>query len=103
MKYKIDNINNSFFKKIFIKFCRKIGYEIIDQNNFYIPTLKKFANKNLSKPGKSSITIPLGKVNITRKIKDITIIIRSYTSTDINKSRIISLNFTIFSKFSLPL
>ena len=88
MKYKIDNINNSFFKKIFIKFCRKIGYEIIDQNNFYIPTLKKFANKNLSKPGKSSITIPLGKVNITRKIKDITIIIRSYTSTDINKSRI---------------
>ena len=88
MKYKIDNKNNSFFKKIIIKFCRKIGYEIIDQNNFYIPTLKKFANKNLSKPGKSSITIPLGKVNITRKIKDITIIIRSYTSTDINKSRI---------------
>ena len=30
----------NFFKKIFIKFCRKLGYEIIDQNNFKIPTSK---------------------------------------------------------------
>lgn len=88
MKTKYNNSNKSFLKKIFIKFCRKIGYEIIDQNNLFVPTLEKFANENLSKPQNSSITIPLGNVNITRKIKDITIIIRSYTSTDINKSRI---------------
>ena len=89
MKIKNNNLSKSFFKKIFIKFCRKIGYEIIDQNNLFIPTLKKFANENLSKPGKIAVTIPLGKVNITRKIKDITIIVRSYTSTDIDKSKIL--------------
>ena len=88
MKIKNYNNNRNFFKKIFIKFCRKIGYEIIDQNNLFIPTIEKFANNNLSKPGLSSITIPLGKVKITRKIEDITIIIRSYTSTDIDKSKI---------------
>jgi|TARA_B110000971_G_C19986948_1_gene490039 hypothetical protein len=78
----------SFFKKIFIKFCRKVGYEIIDQNNLFIPTLNKNAEENLSVAGKSSISIPLGKVNIKRQIDDLTIIIRSYTSTEVNKSRI---------------
>ena len=78
----------SFFKKIFIKFCRKVGYEIIDQNNLFIPTLNKNAEENLSVAGKSSISIPLGKVNIKRQIEDLTIIIRSYTSTEVNKSRI---------------
>ena len=40
---KIENKLNrkNFFKKIFIKFCRKIGYEIIDQNKLFIPTLEK--------------------------------------------------------------
>ena len=28
-------------KKIFIKFARLLGYEIIDQNNFVSPTLNK--------------------------------------------------------------
>ena len=89
MKINInENKNKSFFKRIFIKLCRKIGYEIIDQNNLFIPTIEKFANQNLSKPGKSSITIPLGKLKITREIKDLTIIVRSYTSTEIEKSRI---------------
>lgn len=87
---KIENTSNnkSLLKKFFIKVCRKIGFEIIDQNNLFIPTLKKFANENLSNPGKSSISIPLGKVEISRKIEDITIIVRSYTSTEVNKSRI---------------
>ena len=88
MKIKNTYNNKSFFKKIFIKFCRKAGYEIIDQNNLFIPTLKKSAIENLSEPGEKSISIPLGKVNITRKIKDITIIVRSYTSTDVDKSKI---------------
>lgn len=87
MKIKNNYKHKSFLKKIFIKFCRKIGYEIIDQNNLFIPTSKKIATDNLSKPGDFSISIPLGKVNITRKVQDITIIIRSYTSIDINKSK----------------
>ena len=56
-------------KKIFIKLCRFMGYEIIDQNNFYIPTSGKNLNETLSKSGKKSISLPLGEVKITRKIK----------------------------------
>ncbi|MDB9760711.1 glycosyltransferase family 2 protein [Pelagibacteraceae bacterium] len=88
MKKNINKINNkNFLKKIFIKLCRKIGYEIIDQNNLFIPSLRKYAEENLSEPGKTSISIPLGKVNIKRQVKDLTIIIRSYTSTEVDRSR----------------
>ena len=41
---KIKNTQKTnFLKKIFIKFCRLLGYEIIDQSNFRSTTL----NKNL--------------------------------------------------------
>jgi len=79
--------NKSFFKKIFIQFCRKIGYEIIDQNNLFVPTLNKTIEENLSVAGQSSTNIPLGKVDIKRKVNDLTIIIRSYTSTEVSKSQ----------------
>ena len=36
---------NNFFKKTFIKLCRLLGYEIIDQSNFYVPTQKKYLNE----------------------------------------------------------
>ncbi len=86
---KIQNklTNKSFFKRIFIQFCRKIGYEIIDQNNLFVPTLNKTVEENLSVAGKSSTNIPLGKVHIKRKVNDLTIIIRSYTSTEVSKSQ----------------
>ena len=58
----------TFFKRIFIQFCKKIGYEIIDQSNIYVPTQNKFATDNLSSPGLSSITVPLGVTKIKRKI-----------------------------------
>ena len=88
MKKNKNKINNkNFLKKIFIKLCRKIGYEIIDQNNLFIPSLNKYAEENLSEPGKSSINIPLGKVTIKRQVKDLMIIIRSYTSTEVDRSR----------------
>ena len=32
--------------------CRKLGYEIVDQNNLFIPTLEKYANQSLSKSNK---------------------------------------------------
>ena len=42
---QIRNIKkSSFFKKIFIKFCRIVGFEIIDQSNLYVTTSKKLAN-----------------------------------------------------------
>ena len=56
-----------FLKRIFIKICRLIGFEIIDQSNFSSPTLQKNLNETLSIPGKKSITIPLGQINIKNR------------------------------------
>ena len=35
-------------KKLFIKICKLLGFEILDQNNFYSPTLEKNLNEELS-------------------------------------------------------
>ena len=56
---KIQIKKNNFFKKIFIKICRFLDYEIIDQNNFEMPTLNKMAYENISISGKKSISIDL--------------------------------------------
>ena len=89
---KIKNTQKTnFLKKIFIKFCRLIGYEIIDQSNFRSTTLNKDLNETLSVQGKKSITIPLGKIDIKNKINSLKIILRSCTSElimDQNKRRI---------------
>jgi hypothetical protein len=63
-------------KKIFIKLSRKLGFEIIDQNNFVSPTLDRELNLNLSSIEKS-IILPLGEVKLTRKISDLLIIFRT--------------------------
>ena len=51
----MKNIKNSnkpsFFKKIFIKISRKLGYEIIDQNRFEIVTSSKNMDQHLSMLG----------------------------------------------------
>ena len=89
---KIKNIKKTnFFKKIFIKLCRLLGFEIIDQSNFKSPTLNKSLNETLSIQGLKSITIPLGQINIKNKINSIKIILRTCTSElimDQNKRRI---------------
>ncbi len=89
---KIKNTQKTnFLKKIFIKFCRLIGYEIIDQSNFRSTTLNKNLNETLSVQGKKSITIPLGQVDIKNKINSLKIIVRTCTSElimDQNKRRI---------------
>ena len=89
---KIKNTRkNNYLKKIFIKICRLIGYEIIDQSNFSSPTLNKDLDKTLSIQGKKSITIPLGQIDIKKKIKSLKIIVRTCTSElimDQNKRRI---------------
>ena len=66
-------IKNSL-KKLFIKLSRKLGYEIIDQNNFVSPTLNKQLNEDLSKFNQKSIVLPLGEVKITRHINKLLII-----------------------------
>jgi hypothetical protein len=78
-------------KKLFIKLCKLMGYEIIDQNNFYSPTLNKELNEDLSSINEKSIVLPLGEVKITRSIKSILIIFRTNTEIEIwdqNKKRL---------------
>ena len=82
---------NNFLKKLFIKLCRFFGYEIIDQNYFTFPVSNKNSNENLSIQGKNSISIPLGKTNITRPVKSLDIILKTCTTVNLvtqNKKRI---------------
>ena len=89
---EIENTRSkSIFKKIFIKLCRLFGYEIIDQNTFSVPTQNKTLNESLSKQGIKSINLPLGEVQVTRKVKSLDILIRSCASVGMltqNKQRI---------------
>ena len=89
---KIKTIKtNNFVKKIFVKVCRILGYELIDQNNFEIPTLEKNALENISIAGKKSISIPLGQIDITRKVKSLNVYFRSCSKVNLwnqNKERI---------------
>ena len=81
MKIKKEN-KTPWFKKIFIKICRLLGYEIIDQSNFYLPVSNQNINDNLSKIGKRSLTIPMGEIKITRQVKSLTIILRTCASVN---------------------
>ena len=83
-------MKKSIIKKIFIKICKLAGYEIIDQNEFYSPTLEKKINENLSNINKS-IVLPLGEVKINRHVKSLLILFRTNSSIDIwdqNKKRL---------------
>ena len=83
--------SSNFVKKIFVKVCRMLGYELIDQNNFEIPTLEKNAIENISIAGKKSISMPLGQIDITRKVKSLNIYFRSCSKVNLwnqNKKRI---------------
>ena len=62
---------------------RLLGFEIIDQNNFFSPTLDKELNKDLSVINEKSIILPLGEVKITRKVNSILIIVRMNTEIEI--------------------
>ena len=91
----MKNIKNSkktsFLKKFFIKICRKLGYEIIDQNTFEIVTQDNKIGNEISKLGVSSINLPLGIVKITRPVKSLDIIIRTCASVNMltqNKNRL---------------
>ena len=70
-------------KKIFIKLARLLGYEIIDQNNFVSPSLEKELNDQLSVINQKSIILPLGNVNITKKVNSLLIVLRMNTVVEI--------------------
>ncbi len=91
MKQLKNNIKVNFFKKSFIKLCRILGFELIDQSTFFVPTSNLNLSETLSIAGKKSINIPLGEVKITRKINSLDVIIRSCTSIKMltqNKERV---------------
>ena len=83
-------MKKNILKKIFVKIIKSLGFEIIDQNEFRSPTLNKDLNQKLSNTNKS-IILPLGEVNLTRKISSLLIIFRTNSNIEIwdqNKKRI---------------
>ena len=48
-------MKKNIFKKLFIKISKLVGYELIDQNEFYSPTLEKNLDEKLSNKNKSII------------------------------------------------
>ena len=61
-----------FVKKLFVKLSRLLGYELIDQADMSFVTFKNLKNPSISR--KKSITLPLGEVKITRKVRNFDII-----------------------------
>ena len=100
-------MKKSIIKKIFIKLCKIMGYEIIDQNNFVSPTLNRELNDNLSILNDKSIILPLGEVKISRKISSVLILFRTNSNVEIwdqNKKRLFEepkIEYTIKSLKSL--
>ena len=81
----------SFLKKLFIKICRILGYELIDQSSLEFPVSNKRGEDSLSIPGKRSFSLGVGELPITRKVHGIDIIVKTCTSVKLvtqNKNRI---------------
>jgi len=91
-------------KNFFIKICKLLGYEILDQNNFSSPTLGKELNEELSILNEKSIVLPLGEVNITKKVNSILIVLRMNTDIEIwdqNRRRLFEYPKIEYTKRSL--
>ena len=91
-------------KKFFIKICKLLGYEILDQNNFSSPTLGKQLDEELSILNEKSIVLPLGEVKITKKVNSILIILRMNTDIEIwdqNRKRLFEYPKIEYTKRSL--
>ena len=74
---EIKTNKKNILTKFFIKLSRLFGYEIIDQSNLNIPTSSRNIEEKISIPGKKSVVLPLGKVEITRSVKSLDIILRT--------------------------
>ena len=81
---KINNTNKSnLIKKLFVKLCRLIGFEIIDQSNLNLPVSNRSTADNLGHLGKNIISIPLGETKISRAVKSLDIIVKTCTSVNL--------------------
>ena len=101
---EIKSNKKSFLTKLFIKLCRLFGFEIIDQSNYSIPTSNQDLNQSISIPGERSVTLPLGKVKITRPVKSLDIILRTCMSVNMltqSKRRIFEKNKDEYTKRTL--
>ena len=97
-------MKKSIIKKLFIKLSKVLGYEIIDQSDFSSPTLQKELNEDLSIINKKSIVLPLGDVNIAKKVSSVLVIFRTNTDIEIwdqNKKRLFELPKIEYSLRSL--
>ncbi len=100
-------MKKNIIKNLFVKLSRIMGFEIIDQNKFMSPTLNKELNENLSILNDKSIVLPLGEIEISRKVKSILILFRTNSNVEIwdqNKKRIFELpkiDYTLRSLNSL--
>ena len=91
-------------KKLFIKIIKLLGYEILDQNKFVSPTMEKELNDDLSIINKKSVVLPLGQIEISRKVSSVLIIFRMNTEIEIwdqNRKRLFELPKIDYSKRSL--
>ena len=101
---EIRSNKKNLFSKIFIKLCRIFGFEIIDQSNFSIPTSGKSLNDSISISGKRSVTLPLGKVEITRSVKSLDVILRTCMSVNMltqSKKRLFEKNKEEYTRRTL--
>ncbi len=81
----------SFSKKLLIKICRFLGYEVFDQRSLEFPAASKNNLNYLSTPGIKSFTLGLGQTNIKRKIECLDIVVKTCASVQLvsqNKKRI---------------
>ena len=95
MKVQNKTRKSSFFKKLFIKFCRFFDYEIVDQGDLSFPTTNKKGSKNLSNLGIQSLVLPMGRIKIKRPIRSLDIILRTCASVNMltqSKKRIFKSN-----------
>jgi len=102
---KITNNKINFFKKNLIKIIRKLGYEVIDQNNLTIPNKDKKINEDISLINNRITNIPLGYIDIEKKINKVLIILRTFTNENKllsqSKKRIFEKEKKIYSLKSL--
>ncbi len=76
-------------RKLLIKLCRLLGYELIDQADMSFVT--SLDQDKASIIGNKSIALPLGEIKIKRKIHSLDIILKTCTSVNLvtqNKKRI---------------
>ncbi len=95
MKVQNKTRKSSFFKKLFIKFCRFFDYEIVDQGDLSFPITNKKGSKNLSYLGIQSLVLPMGRIKIKRPIRSLDIILRTCASVNMltqSKKRIFKSN-----------